>query len=243
MSSKDICEKTEQNKIALSQDKNETFSLQWWRPILLFVFLVVALVLANIFGLSDRLLELKDWIKERDFWGYIIFVLIHIGAMIAAIPRSILAVAAGVFFGAVEGIVLVTISSVAGVYLTFIIARYLARDAFGRLLLRSKKLSGLYYYTEKRGVIIVVIIRLLTFSPSNLLNYCFGLTNIRVSTYMFWSFLCMFPATIVYVLMADATTKGVSQLRIPWLSICVTVTVLITVFTVVYFLLVKEKWR
>jgi uncharacterized membrane protein YdjX (TVP38/TMEM64 family) len=233
--------KTEKDIVAPHGDNIEAISPQWWRPVLLFSLLAVMMVTTNIFGFSDGILELQDWIQGQGFLGYVIFVLIHIVAMIVVLPRAILAVAAGVLFGAVEGIVLVTISSVAGVYLTFIIARYLARDAFRRLLFRSKKLSGLYYYTEKRGVIIVVIIRLLTFSPSNLLNYCFGLTNIRVSTYMFWSFLCMFPATIVYVLTADAATKGVSQVRIPWLSIGVTVTVLAIVFTVVYFLLVKLK--
>jgi uncharacterized membrane protein YdjX (TVP38/TMEM64 family) len=194
MSSKGIFKKTEQNKTATQGDNIETVSPQWWRPILLFSFLAIVLVLARMFGFMDMLLKLQDWIKGQGFLGYIIFVLIHIGAMIAVMPRSILAVAAGVFFEPIEGIVLVTISSVIGVYLTFLIARYFARDAFRQWLLRSEKISRLYYYTEKQGAIIIVITRLITFSPSNLLNYCFGLTNIRTSTYMYVScnnYLCI----------------------------------------------------
>ncbi len=236
---KTLLKKTEQNKGIPQEENMNAVSGQWWRPILLFSFLAFVLVLVKVFGLVGRLLELQDWIKAQGVLGYVIFALIHIGAMIAAIPRSILAVVAGVFFGAVAGIVLVTISSVIGVCLTFLIARYFARDAVSRWLLRSEKLNSFYHLTEKRGAIIVVISRLLTFSPSNLLNYCFGLTKIHISTYLFWSFLCMLPATVVYVLAADAVTKGISKVQIPWLSVSTVVMVLVIVFMIVHFSLLK----
>jgi len=232
-------EKTEQNKGTLQEENIEAVPRQWWRPILLFSVIAVVLVLAKVLGLMDRLLELQDWIKAKGVLGYVVFALIHIGAMIAAIPRSVLAVAAGVIFGVVAGIILVTISSVIGVCLTFLIARYFARDVVSRWLLRSEKLNRFYHLTEKRGAIIVVITRLLTFSPSNLLNYCFGLTKIHISTYLFWSFLCMLPATVVYVLAADAVTKGISQVQIPWLSVSAVVMVLIIVFMILHFSLLK----
>ena len=232
-------EKTEQNKGTLQEENIEAVPRQWWRPILLFSVIAVVLVLAKVLGLMDRLLELQDWIKAKGVLGYVVFALIHIGAMIAAIPRSVLAVAAGVIFGVVAGIILVTISSVIGVCLTFLIARYFARDVVSRWLLRSEKLNRFYHLTEKRGAIIVVITRLLTFSPSNLLNDCFGLTKIHISTYLFWSFLCMLPATVVYVLAADAFTKGISQVQIPWLSVSAVVMVLIIVFMILHFSLLK----
>ena len=232
-------EKTEQNKGTLQEENIEAVPRQWWRPILLFSVIAVVLVLEKVLGLVDRLLELQDWIKGQGVLGYVLFALIHIGAMIAAVPRAVLAVAAGVLFGAVAGIILVTICSVIGVCLTFLIARYFARDVVSRWLLRSEKLNRLYQLTEKRGAIIVVISRLLTFFPSNLLNYCFGLTKIHISSYLFWSFLCMLPATVVYVLAADAVTKGMSQVKIPWLSVSTVVMVLIIVFMIVHFSLLK----
>jgi uncharacterized membrane protein YdjX (TVP38/TMEM64 family) len=236
---KALSEKTKLNKNAVAEENIDVMQRQWWRPILLFAFLAVVLVPVKVFGLVDHLFELQDWINEQGVFGYLVFVLVHIAAMIAVIPRSILAVAAGVLFGVVEGIVLVTISSIIGVCLTFLIARYFARDAVSRWLLRSEKLGRFYHFTEKRGAAIVVITRLLTFSPSNLLNYCFGLTKIHISTYLFWSFLCMLPATVVYVLAADAVTKGVSQVKIPWLSVSTVVMILVVLFMVLHFLLLK----
>ena len=234
-----LSERTEQNNNTPQEENIKAVSGQLRRPILLFAFLAVLLVLVNVFGLVDHLLELQDWIKGQGVIGYLVFAIIHIAAMLAVIPRAVLAVAAGVFFGSVAGIILVTISSVIGVCLTFLIARYFARDTVSRCLLHSGKLRRFYHLTEKHGAIIVVITRLLTFSPSNFLNYCFGLTKIRVSTYLFWSFVCMFPATVVYVLAADAATKGISHVKIPWLSVSTVVIVMIIVFMILHFSLLK----
>ncbi|MGH7479315.1 MAG: hypothetical protein ACREJ8_06980, partial [Candidatus Methylomirabilales bacterium] len=35
-------------------------------------------------------------------------------------------------------------------------------------------------------------------------------------TYVFWSYLCMLPATILFVVGADAFTEGLAQGRVPW---------------------------
>ena len=52
--------------------------------------------------------------------------------------------------------------------------------------------------------------------PFNLLNYGFGLTRVRFWTYVFWSWLCMLPGTVLYVVGADAFTKGIAEGRVPW---------------------------
>jgi disulfide bond formation protein DsbB len=49
----------------------------------------------------------------------------------------------------------------------------------------------------------------------------------------------MLPATVVYVLAADAVTKGVSQVKIPWLSVSTVVMILVVLFMVLHFLLLK----
>jgi len=51
----------------------------------------------------------------------------------------------------------------------------------------------------------------------------------------------MLPATVVYVLAADAVTKGISQVQIPWLSVSTVVIVLIIVFMIVHFSLLKLR--
>ncbi|PIX86577.1 MAG: hypothetical protein COZ32_02575, partial [Nitrospirae bacterium CG_4_10_14_3_um_filter_53_41] len=62
----------------------------------------------------------------------------------------------------------------------------------------------------------VALTRLVPLFPFNLLNYGFGLTKIPFKTYLFWSWLCMLPATVLFVIGTDAIVKGVSEGKIPW---------------------------
>lgn len=189
---------------------------EWWRPVLLFSFLAIALVLGKLLGVTGHLREWGEWIKSLGSLGYLVFVLVHVVAMVATIPRSVLAVVAGVLFGSVMGIILVTISAPIGAGLAFLIARYFARDATARWVVRNKKINRLYKIVEERGAVVLVATRLATFSPANVLNYAFGLTGISFATYMFWSFICMIPMTILYVVGANTITKSFSGLHISW---------------------------
>jgi uncharacterized membrane protein YdjX (TVP38/TMEM64 family) len=188
----------------------------WWRPVLLIGILIVVIVLARVFGVGERLGALRDWIESLGGWGPLVFVLLYIIAVVAALPGSALTVAAGALFGSVVGVILVSIASTVGASLCFLIARYFARDAVARSLSTKEKFRRLDHLTEEHGAMIVALTRLVPIFPFNLLNYGFGLTKVRFWTYVFWSWLCMIPGTILYVVGADAFTKGIAEGRVPW---------------------------
>jgi uncharacterized membrane protein YdjX (TVP38/TMEM64 family) len=52
--------------------------------------------------------------------------------------------------------------------------------------------------------------------PFNLLNYGFGLTKVRFGTYVFWSWICMLPGTVLYVVGADAISTAMTEGGVPW---------------------------
>jgi uncharacterized membrane protein YdjX (TVP38/TMEM64 family) len=70
--------------------------------------------------------------------------------------------------------------------------------------------------TENQGMMIVGLTRLIPLFPFTLLNYGFGLTKVSFKTYVFWSWLCMLPGTIIVVVGTDALTQGLTQGRVPW---------------------------
>jgi uncharacterized membrane protein YdjX (TVP38/TMEM64 family) len=70
--------------------------------------------------------------------------------------------------------------------------------------------------TEQQGAAIVAITRLVPLFPFNLLNYGFGLTKVRFSTYVLWSWMCMLPGTVIYVVGTDAFITTLREGRIPW---------------------------
>jgi uncharacterized membrane protein YdjX (TVP38/TMEM64 family) len=199
----------------------------------LIAFIVVALILARVFGLGDRLGDLRDWIRSLGIWGGLVFVLIYIIAVVAGIPGSAITIMAGALFGSVVGIILVSIGSTVGACLAFLISRYFARDAVERWLSSKEKFRRLDQLTGKHGIVIVAIARLIPLFPFNLLNYGFGLTKIRFWTFCFWSWLCMLPGTILYVVGTDAITRGISQGEVPWLLIIISVIAGIILFMLV----------
>lgn len=198
---------------------------QLWRPIVLLTVIIVVLILSRVFGLDKRLGELRNWIDSLGLWGPGVFILLYIGAVIAGIPGSAITVAAGALFGSILGIILVSISSTIGASFAFLIARYFARDAVANWLSTKEKFKRLDRLTENQGAIIVAITRLIPVFPFNLLNYGFGLTRVRFWTYVFWSWLCMLPGTVLYVVGTDAVISGIAQGRIPWALIVIVIVV------------------
>jgi uncharacterized membrane protein YdjX (TVP38/TMEM64 family) len=209
---------------AETKDINKNKRAAWrdlWRPITLLVLVVAMIVLAKIFGWGERLGDLRYWIQSLGAWGPAVYLLIYILSTIAALPGVIISVIGGVIYGSLFGVILVSIGSTLGASLAFLIARYFARGAVARWLSKDEKFNRLDEMTEKHGAIIVAIVRLIPLFPFDLLNYGFGLTRIPFRTYVFWSWLCMLPGTVLYVVGADAVSKAIVSGGIPWLLISI----------------------
>jgi uncharacterized membrane protein YdjX (TVP38/TMEM64 family) len=125
-------------------------------------------------------------------------------------------IAAGAIFGSVVGVIVVSIGSTIGASLAFLIARYFARNATEKWLSSRQTFKKIDNLTQKHGAIIVAIVRLVPLFPFNLVNYGFGLTNVRFWTYVVWSWLCMLPATILYVVGTDAVIQAIVGKKVPW---------------------------
>jgi pyruvate/2-oxoglutarate dehydrogenase complex dihydrolipoamide dehydrogenase (E3) component/uncharacterized membrane protein YdjX (TVP38/TMEM64 family) len=191
----------------------------WWRPVLLLGVIVAILILARVFGLGEKLGALREWLLTLGPWGPLVFVLIYLVGVVAALPGAALTIAAGALFGSVLGVIVVNIGATIGASLAFLIGRYFARDAVVNWLSKSAKFQKLDQLTEAHGAIIVALTRLVPIFPFNLLNYGFGLTKVPFWTYVFWSWLCTLPGTILYVVGADAVTKALMHGGVPWVLV------------------------
>ena len=187
-----------------------------WRPIALLVVVIAILVLSYVFGIGEKLGALRVWIQALGALGPAVFILIYAGAVVAAIPGSAITIIAGAIFGSVLGVIVVSIASTVGAALAFLIGRHFARDATAKWLSKSEKFKELDDLTEKHGAIIVALVRILPIFPFNIVNYGFGLTRVRFWTYVFWSWVCMLPGTVLYVVGTDAISQAIIKKRIPW---------------------------
>jgi len=204
-----------------------------WRPIIFIIMLCAAIILLRFLGVGERLADLRAWIAGLGSWGPLVFVLIYILAVILALPGSAITIAGAALFGSVWGVILVSIASTIGASIGFLISRYLARDFIVRKLADSEKFKKLDQLTREHGAIIVAITRLVPLFPFNFLNYGFGLTGVRFWTYVFWSWLCMLPGTILYVVGTDAIVSGLAEGKVPWpLVIVVLLAVIVLILLV-----------
>lgn len=187
-----------------------------WRPILLVALIITIFILAILFGVGEKLGALREWIQSLGVLGPAVFVGLYVLGVVAGIPGSALTVAAGGLFGSWLGVILVSLSSTIGASFSFLIARYFARDAVAHWLSRREKFKKLDRMTEEHGAVMVAITRLVPIFPFNLLNYGFGLTGIPFWTYVFWSWLCMLPGTVLYVVGVDAVIQLIVLRKVPW---------------------------
>lgn len=222
-------------------DEAGTRGRDLWKLVLFAVIVLSMIVLARILGLGERLQELRDWIAAMGPLGMGVYVGLYVVAVLAALPGLPISIAGAAIFGAFHGVILVSIGSTLGAGLAFLTARYLARDAVGRWLSKSEKFRRLDGMTEKHGAMIVAITRLVPLFPFNLLNYGFGLTRVPFWTYLFWSWLCMLPGTIVYLAGTDAAIRAVTTGTVPWTAIGVFAIALAVVIVAVRFAKGKLK--
>jgi uncharacterized membrane protein YdjX (TVP38/TMEM64 family) len=188
----------------------------WLRPLLLVAVLLAMLAAGRFLGLGERLGDLRAFILDLGPWGPVVFIVVYAVAVVAAVPGSVLTIAAGAMFGSVLGVAVVSVASTLGAAMAFAVARWFARDAVARWLADNEKFARLDGMTERYGAVMVAITRLVPLFPYTLLNYGFGLTRVRFRTYVMWSWLCMLPGTVLYVVGADAVTRGLAEGRVPW---------------------------
>jgi uncharacterized membrane protein YdjX (TVP38/TMEM64 family) len=120
-------------------------------------------------------------------------------ACILLLPGSILTLGAGVLFGVVNSSIAVSIAATLGATCAFLVGRYLPRVWVAKRIANNDKFKAVDEAVAKEGWKIVLLTRLSPVFPFNLLNYAFGLTQVRVRHYFFASWLGMIPGTIMYV--------------------------------------------
>jgi len=206
---------------------------KWVRPVLLLGAVIAILVLSWAFGMGEKIFSLRQWIKSLGNWGPLVFILLYAGATVAALPGSVLTVMAGALFGWVKGTIIVSIASTLGASLAFLVGRYFARSSIEQWLGGSDRFRRLDDMTARQGHVIVAITRLVPLFPFNFLNYAFGLTSVSFWTYVFWSWLCMLPGTVLYVAGTDAVTTAIAEKRVPWAAVAAVLAIIVILTLVV----------
>jgi uncharacterized membrane protein YdjX (TVP38/TMEM64 family) len=143
------------------------------------------------------------------------FLAIHIVASLVFVPRTLLAIVAGVLFGARWGVFWAELGSVAGAATGFLVARYVGSGLIE--FQRNARVSTVLEWVERGGWRAVAFLRLVPIVPHSLANYGLGLTQLPLGAYAFGSLIGQLPLTIAYVELGAAGEQLLSG-RAGWME-------------------------
>ncbi len=149
-------------------------------------------------NLQEFLQNTLQWINSLGAVGGIVFIGIYIIATLAFLPASILTLGAGIIFSITWGSLYVFIGATLGATAAFLVGRYLAKGWVKEKISSYKKFATIDQAVSKKGLKIVLLMRLSPLFPFNLLNYALGITSVSFSDYFMGS-VGMIPGTIMYV--------------------------------------------
>ncbi|ACB53645.1 conserved hypothetical protein [Crocosphaera subtropica ATCC 51142] len=163
------------------------------------IIIIKQLGVLDAFSITETLQNLLQWIQDLGTIGYLIFTLVYILSAVLLIPASILTLGAGAIFDVVKGSILVSIASMLGAIVAFLIGRYFARGWVSKQIQKYPKFQVVDEAVAQEGWKIVGLTRLSPVLPFVILNYAFGITQVSLKDYITASWIGMLPGTIMYV--------------------------------------------
>jgi uncharacterized membrane protein YdjX (TVP38/TMEM64 family) len=176
------------------------------KKILLLIMIACLIALFFYFNLGKllSLAELKAnhtalvrFYEQHRLTAIISFVILYVIQTALSLPgAAVLSLAAGAVFGAGMGTLYVNVGATAGASLSFLVTRYLFRDAIQRRFgLRLDKINS---ELESRGLNYLLFLRLVPVFPFFLINLSAGLTKMPLRTFFLGTMVGIIPGSFVY---------------------------------------------
>ena len=180
---------------------------------ILMVYLVYQLNLHEFFQM-ENINELQRFVSRFGYIAPVIYIIIWVIGCIIFLPKLVLTVLGAFVFEPVRAVIYASIGSTLGATSTFLIARYGVRKLLEKKLGSYTKVEKIIKGVKKIGWRMLVITRMIPVFPYNLQNYIYGLTEIKLSTYIIVSWICTLPVLIVSVIAASAIIHREGELSV-----------------------------
>ncbi|GAA0937340.1 TVP38/TMEM64 family protein [Nonomuraea longicatena] len=167
--------------------------------------LLAVFVLVAFFVPHPDVQQLRDWAAGP--WLPLAFFAAH--ALVTVVfPRMPFTLGAGFLFGPVIGVALSISATTVSAALAFLLARALGRDAIASRLTHPA-ISAVDRRLARRGWLAVGSLRLIGPVPFPLINFCAGVSSIRLAPFLLATAVGLLPGTVSVVILGDALTGDV----------------------------------
>ncbi|WP_051533901.1 TVP38/TMEM64 family protein [Desulfitibacter alkalitolerans] len=179
--------------------------------------IAVVVILMKVFGVFEyisieNITKLTEWIKGFGIIGPIVYILLWIAACVFFLPGIPVALLGGFVFGPWFGVIYSSIGSTLGATAAFLVARYAARSMVEGWVAGNEQFKKIDEGVENQGWRMLMVTRLVPVFPFNLQNYAYGLTKIKLATYVLVSWICMLPGTIAFSFAGGSVVSGEGNL-------------------------------
>src|SRR5213595_2191666 len=171
----------------------------WWQVGALVAVIALVLALSRYVPVGNFIEGLQERVMSWGAWAAICYPLLFAACNVLLLPGGILAVGGGFFFGLGWGFLIVLAGNILATAVSFALSRFVARRSFRHKLSRHSTLKALGPAVERESWKIILLSQLHPLFPTSLLNYFYGLTRIRFSSYMFWASIGRMPGLFLYV--------------------------------------------
>lgn len=172
--------------------------------VMLWALYMVSRYLRDVVDLNG----LIQFVKAMGPVGPLMYCAIYLVGPTIFFPASVLTMAGGALFGPVWGTIYTIFSATAGATVPFLITRRFGRQPLERMVSKFENFDSMFQKFEQsveaEGWKYVAFTRLVTLFPFLILNYAFGLTKIRLWTYVWASFAFMLPGSFMFTYMGYA---------------------------------------
>ena len=186
-----------------------------WPLVAAGLFLLAMVGVGRVVDVGRHLETAQGWTATLGVLAPVVFVLVYVGATLIGVPGMPFTLLSPFLFGIGPAFVIMVVASAISAALGFLIARYLARDAFAERLAGTDGVTRLSALVEEHDWAVIPVLRIVPILPFAVVNYGFGLTGISFWRYFGWSELAMIPMNAVLVvgagLLLDATARGTAS--------------------------------
>ena len=167
------------------------------------VLLAVVAILGVFFLDLDEAVsvqQIEDEILSWGPFGVVASIALMVAHSFVPFPAEFVAVANGMLFGVVWGVVITWTGAMLGAFAAFGLARLLGRPFVAKMVHGKDNWRRIDEWTADQGWQVLLLSRFIPVIAFNLVNYAAGLTSVSWLTFAWTTALGILPATVLMVL-------------------------------------------
>lgn len=147
----------------------------------------------------------RDWVQSHGIVSRLAFLgMTMLQVVVAVIPGEPLELVAGYAFGTIEGTLLCMVGATLGGVPIFLLVKKYGIKAVEVFFPKEKVESLKFLKSSPKRDFLIFILFFLPGTPKDLLNYIVGLTDMRLSRWLFISFFARIPSIITSTISGNA---------------------------------------